>query len=148
MLGGVELDSSASLDRSWDQFLARTRDGASGLWVGRVFPPALRAASGSADIRFLWLSAANRPNSVRPTDLEALEGELLAATEQHRVSAVILQELEYLVTVNGVEPVARWLRRLQSHSRRLGVTVWMPVNPELLPGGDLEPLEQALASPG
>ncbi|MCI4345982.1 MAG: DUF835 domain-containing protein, partial [Thermoplasmata archaeon] len=142
--GGVQLQSTASADEFWDQFLAQTRDGAAGLWVGRVFPPALRAASSSADIRFLWLSAANRPNSVRPTDLAGLETSILAEAEQHRVSAVMLQEVEYLVTLNGSEAVAERMRSLDRHARRLGVTVWVPLSTDLLPESQVAELRAAV----
>jgi anticodon-binding protein/uncharacterized protein DUF835 len=146
--GGVQLHATPSSEDYWDQFLAQTGDGAAGLWVGRVFPPALRAAGASADIRFLWLSAANRPNSVRPTDLAALEAGILSEAEQHRVSAVMFQEVEYLVTLNGPEAVADRLRSLNGHARRLGVTIWVPLSPELLPEDQIAVLRAALTTTG
>lgn len=141
--GGVEFGAGIAAEAIWDRFLARTREGSAGLWVGRLFPSQLRTADADADLRFLWLSSLDRPNSVPPSNLALLASSILQSmVASPAVTAVILQEVEYLSILNGGEAVATLLRELDEQARAVGATVWVPLNTQLLPPASRSILEE------
>ncbi|MGI0053580.1 MAG: DUF835 domain-containing protein, partial [Thermoplasmata archaeon] len=138
--GEVEIVRGSSRESAWERFLEALDRGVPGLWIGRLFPRALQAAAASMDARFLWLSGADRPNSVRPSDLAALLAEVDRSIRDESVRVVILEEIEYLTALNGTEVVRKFLRELDALARRTDVRIWIPLVPELL-GSDPAPLE-------
>ena len=137
---GVFVRSGPNRDESWDAFLAAIGGGAGGLWVGRLFPRSLQASSAQQEVRFLWLSTTERPNSVRPGDLPALLTQVERALREERVSAVLIEEVEYLVAVNGVELVRGFLAALLTRARERGARIWVPVVPGLVGATNAERL--------
>jgi hypothetical protein len=130
-------------DAAWGRFLDAVSDGRRGLCVTREFPDRLRRRIGSRDITVIWLSNVGRQNSVRPSDVAALETLFASALGEGHVTAVLLEGFEYLVTVNTLAPVLKLLRELHARAQASGTAVWVPVNPRLLTQGEVEMLKNA-----
>jgi tRNA synthetases class I (I, L, M and V)/Protein of unknown function (DUF835)/Anticodon-binding domain of tRNA ligase len=140
---GIELLVEDTTDSAWSRFLDAVTAGRRGLCVTREFPDRLRRRIGSRDITVIWLSNVGRQNSVRPSDVAALETLFVSALGEGHVSAVLLEGFEYLVTVNTLAPVLKLLRELHSRAQAAGTAVWVPVNPRLLTPGEVEMLKVA-----
>jgi Protein of unknown function (DUF835) len=130
-------------DSAWARFLDAVTAGRRGLCVTREFPDRLRRRIGTRDITVIWLSNVGRQNSVRPSDVAALETLFVSALGEGHVSAVLLEGFEYLVTVNTLAPVIKLLRELHARAEAAGTAVWVPVNPRLLTPGEVETLKAA-----
>lgn len=131
---GVHLLLAPNRDEAWDRFLRALSPGAPGLWVGRLFPRALQSAGSDHDVRFLWLSTADRPNSIRPSDLPGLRAELERQLGPGGIRTVILEEIEYLAALHGVDAVRELVQAIDVLARFQNVAVWVPLDPGLLPG--------------
>ena len=140
---GIELLVEDTTDNAWSQFLEAVSGGRRGLCVTREFPDRLRRRIGTRDVTVIWLSNVGRQNSVKPSDVAALETLFVSALEEGHVSAVLLEGFEYLVTVNTLAPVLKLLRELHTRARAAATAVWVPVNPRLLTPGEVEMLKGA-----
>ncbi len=140
---GIELLVEDTTDTAWTRFLDAVSAGRRGLCVTREFPDRLRRRIGPRDITVIWLSNVGRQNSVRPSDVPALETLFESALGEGHVSAVLLEGFEYLVTVNTLAPVLKLLRELHARAQTAGTAVWVPVNPRLLTPGEVEMLTRA-----
>lgn len=140
---GIELLVEDTTDAAWSRFLDAVSVGRRGLCVTREFPDRLRRRIGTRDITVIWLSNVGRQNSVRPSDVAALETLFVSALGEGHVSAVLLEGFEYLVTVNTLAPVLKLLRELHVRAQASGTAVWVPVNPRLLTPGEVEMLKVA-----
>ncbi|HEV2316737.1 MAG TPA: class I tRNA ligase family protein [Thermoplasmata archaeon] len=132
---GVEVSIGPTRVEGWDRFLDALANGMTGLWVGRVFPQPLQAAGAAHDVRFLWLSATTRPNAVRPGEPEAIAAQIVASLQTGEVRAVIIEEIEYLVALNGAPAIRGMLREIDTAARAVHGRVWVPLVPELLGRG-------------
>ena len=140
---GIELLVEDTTDTAWGRFLEAVSGGRRGLCVTREFPDRLRRRIGTRDVTVIWLSNVGRQNSVRPSDVAALETLFVSALGEGHVSAVLLEGFEYLVTVNTLAPVLKLLRELHTRAQATGTAVWVPVNPRLLTPGEVEMLKVA-----
>jgi uncharacterized protein DUF835/anticodon-binding protein len=140
---GITVLVEETTDSAWGQFLDSVSAGRRGLCVTREFPDRLRRRIGNRDITVIWLSNVGRQNSVKPSDVVALETLFTSALDEGHVSAVLLEGFEYLVTVNTLVPVLKLLRELHSRASVAGAAVWVPVNPRLLTSGEVETLQAA-----
>lgn len=140
---GIELLVEDTTDSAWARFLEAVSDGRRGLCVTREFPDRLRRRIGSRDVTVIWLSNVGRQNSVKPSDVTALETLFVSALTEGHVSAVLLEGFEYLVTVNTLAPVLKLLRELHTRAEAAGTAVWVPVNPRLLTPGEVDMLKGA-----
>lgn len=146
---GIELLVEDTTDAAWGRFLDAVSGGRRGLCVTREFPDRLRRRIGSRDITVIWLSNVGRQNSVRPSDVAALQTLFESALGEGHVGAVLLEGFEYLVTVNTLAPVLKLLRELHARAQSAGTAVWVPVNPRLLTSGEVEMLKGAFpGAPG
>jgi hypothetical protein len=128
----VEIRVGADRQDSWERFLAALDGGTPGLWVGRLFPRALAAGSGAAEVRFLWLDTSGRPNSVAPSELDGILDAVGTAVREGSVRVVILEEVEYLAALHGAPAIRAFLGRLDAWARAGAVRVYVPLVPELL----------------
>jgi hypothetical protein len=140
---GIELLVEDSTDTAWSRFLEAVSAGRRGLCVTREFPDRLRRRIGTRDVTVIWLSNVGRQNSVRPSDVAALQTLFESALGEGHVSAVLLEGFEYLVTVNTLAPVLKLLRELHARAQTAGTAVWVPVNPRLLTPGEVDMLKAA-----
>ena len=129
---GVEIRVGADRQDSWERFLAALDGGTPGLWIGRLFPRALAAGAGAAEVRFLWLATSGRPNSVAPSDLDGILAAVGTAVREGSVRVVILEEVEYLAALHGAPAIRAFLGRLDAWARAGAVRVYVPLVPELL----------------
>jgi hypothetical protein len=140
---GIELLVEDTTDTAWNRFLEAVSAGRRGLCVTREFPDRLRRRIGTRDVTVIWLSNVGRQNSVRPSDVGALETLFTSALGEGHVTAVLLEGFEYLVTVNTLAPVLKLLRELHAQAQAAGTAVWVPVNPRLLTPGEVDMLKGA-----
>ncbi len=140
---GVSLYFEDGSDRAWSEFLSTTETGIRGLCLTREFPDRLRPRMGSRDISIIWLSNVGRENTVRPSDLPLLLSLIRSAFDEGRVEAVLLEGLEYLVTVNSLPLVVELLRTMQQVAELRHAPVWVPVDPRLLTPNEVEALREA-----
>ncbi len=137
---GVSIYLEDASERAWSEFLSITDSGIRGLCLTREFPDRLRPRIGSRDVSIVWLSNVGRQNTVRPSDLPLLLTMIHSALDEGQVEAVLLEGLEYLVTVNSLPPVMELLNSVQQLAEGRHAQVWVPVDPRLLTPTEVEAL--------
>ncbi|HTT25343.1 MAG TPA: DUF835 domain-containing protein, partial [Thermoplasmata archaeon] len=143
---GIQLLASDSRTGLWERFLEATAAGHKGLCVSRESPDRLKIYLGDRDVQFAWISPVARPGALRPSDLVGISLRIRTALEDQGVTAVYLEGLEYLVSLHSAERTLPTLQELDALARARHARLWIPVNPTLLPGPELERLAAGLAA--
>ncbi|MCI4322232.1 MAG: DUF835 domain-containing protein, partial [Thermoplasmata archaeon] len=141
---GVRLSLGDREEPAWRRFLDATSAGHRGLCLSREFPERRRALLGPRDVEVVWLSNVGKGNAIRPGDLPALTAVLSKALTENGVTAVFVEGGEYLVRIHGVTAIAAVLRQLNDLAVERGARLWLPINPALMPAGDVEALAAAV----
>jgi hypothetical protein len=141
---GVRLSLGDREEPAWRKFLDATSAGHRGLCLSREFPERRRALLGPRDVEVVWLSNVGKGTSVRPADLAALTTLLTTALTDRGVTAIFVEGGEYLVRIHGAGPIADLLRTLNAEAEARGARIWLPINPALMPTGDVETLTAAV----
>lgn len=144
---GVQLEASEAGGALWTRFLEATAAGHKGLCLTRESPDRLRIYLGARAVEVVWISPIARPGSVRPSDLLGIGLRIRTAIESGGVTAVFLEGIEYLVSLHSADRTLPVLREIDALARAHRARVWVPVNPILLPGPELDELRLGLAGP-
>lgn len=75
----------------------------------------------------IWVSKAEHPKAVKPTDLHILES-IIWRELQNGTKSVILDALEYLMIENGVERALRFVGKLRDMAILTGATFYVTVS--------------------
>jgi len=115
---GAYLVNEEKADAVYGHFLVLLKDGARGLAITRTHPADVARKFGLEKVESLWLSRTpekGKPGDAAiadPTNLVALAGAVIAFLEAGGNAAVVLEGLEYLVSLNGFASVMRFLQTL------------------------------------
>ena len=131
-----------SNDQAWERFLALTVNGR-GLCVSREFPHRVKSRIGMRDISVVWLSNVGREESIRPGDLAGLLELCRSALVDGKVGAILLEGLEYLVTIHTLPKILEFLGQVDGLAKEAHATILVPVNPGLLGSSAGSELRQA-----
>ncbi|WP_367884487.1 DUF835 domain-containing protein [Thermococcus sp. JCM 11816] len=83
--------------------------------------------SAPSDVVPIWVSKAEHPKAVKPTDLHILES-IIWRELQNGTKSVILDALEYLMIENGVERALRFVGKLRDMAILTGATFYVTVS--------------------
>ena len=115
---GSYLVNEAKADAVYGHFRGLLEAGARGLAITRTHPADVTKRFDLGEIESIWLSrTADRAKAgdvaiADPTDLVALAGAVIAFLEAGGNAAVVIEGLEYLVSLNGFGSVLRFLQTL------------------------------------
>jgi hypothetical protein len=115
-------------------FIAREPHDKIGKAVGlKVFPKVSK---------FLWLTKADKENAIRPDELDAFCNIILEHLKVEPNRAVVIDGLEYLVSVNGFDKMLRTLNVLRDYAIDSEGFVVVQVYPSNYSGIELARLER------
>lgn len=83
--------------------------------------------SAPSDVVPIWVSKAEHPKAVKPTDLHILES-IVWRELQNGTKSVILDALEYLMIENGIERALRFVGKLRDMAILTGATFYVTVS--------------------
>ncbi len=135
---GIDLAVGPSYFPSLERFLEATSAGHQGICVVRDSPERIRAYVGSRPVEIRWLTNIGRGPTLKPTDLDGFSAFLAHAVSAEHVTAFFLEGVEYLVRLHGLERVVDRMAAFDRLAREHAARVWMPLNPKLLSGPELE----------
>lgn len=124
--------------------------GARGLSISRMHPRDLAARFRGADVEYVWLSrTAGRDGeevvAAEPTDLVRLASHIVAFLGARKGAAVLLEGLEYLVSLNGFPSVLRFLQSVNEKVLLADAFLVISVNPAALKANEYQMLAKEMA---
>jgi hypothetical protein len=144
---GIQLRSTMESESVWTRFLEATAAGHRGLCLTREFPDRVRLYLGSRDVEVVWISPVARAGSLRPSDLTGIAQKIHTAIDGRGATAVYFEGIEYLVSLHSAEKALAPLRELDRVARQHHARIWIPINPDLLQGPELERLLSEFSTP-
>jgi len=144
---GIDLAVGSSYIPALERFLEATAAGHQGLCIVRDSPERVRAYIGSRPVELRWLTNIGRGPTLKPNDLDGLAAFLAHTVSAGQVTVVFLEGVEYLVRIHGLEKVVERLIEVDRTARVHSARVWVPLNPKLLTGPELDRFVQALGGP-
>jgi len=115
---GSYLVNEEKAEAVYGHFRVLLNAGARGLAITRTHPADVTKRFQLGDVEAIWLSRTPEKTKTRdvaiaePTNLVALAGAVIAFLEAGGNAAVVLEGLEYLVSLNGFPSVLRFLQTL------------------------------------
>jgi len=122
---------------TFEVFSNLVRSGYSGLCISRTFPDEVRKAYGLQTTPIRWLAEADGPDAIAPGDLLGISLTVQDFLERATKPVIMLQGLEYLVTINGFMPILRLIQGLNDvNSQKQGVMLLL-LQPDSLDNREL-----------
>ena len=118
--------------------------GYSGLVVTRDFPKKLLAENELASCRILWLTNMVGEDSINPTAIGILMGQLRTFIETQKRTTVVLDGLEYLVSLNTYDRMLQFMHQLKDLVVTNDCIMFVPVDPRTMNQRELALLERCM----
>lgn len=118
--------------------------GSSGLIVTRDFPKKLLSEPEVAHCRVIWLTNLVGEDRVNPTAIGILMGHIRTFVESHPKSAVVLDGLEYMISVNTYDRMFQFMHQLLDVVVTNECVLFVPVDPRTLTQRELALLERSM----
>ncbi len=134
--GAVYLAKEKRLDKGLDAFVDLLNCGYEGMVITRTPPAEMKL---KIEVPVLWLSEHAGEGALRP-DEKLLEKTIYDFLRRGRV--VLLDRLDYLITIRGFEKVLRLLQRLHETAYLKNGVLLISLDPEILPREELALLEK------
>jgi Protein of unknown function (DUF835) len=99
-------------ERSFSLFSELLRSGVQGYCITAIPPEEVRAKYGLMDVPMRWLARSEKRNAIDPGDLLGMSASIAKFSERAGKSVVLLEGLDYLVSVNGFRPTMSFLDRM------------------------------------
>ena len=129
---------------SYDLFDKALGSGFEGLVVTRDFPKKVAAERGLASSRMLWLTNLVGEGRVNPTAIGILMNHLRTFIEGRPKSVIMLDGLEYLVSLNTYDRMLQFMHQLRDIVITNNALLFVPVDPKTLTERELALLERNL----
>ena len=113
-------------------FKERTKAGEKGLFIARYHPDDVALKEELCDVECHWLLLRERENSVRPSDLKAIEGIIRSFFKKHNGGVALIDGVEILGLFNDFENVVELLNRAQSAADSCGGSIIVPIDDRAL----------------
>jgi hypothetical protein len=118
--------------------------GYSGLVVTRDFPKKLLAENELNSSKILWLTNLVGEGRINPTAVGILMGQLRSFIENERKSTIVLDGLEYLVSLNTYDRMLQFMHQLKDIVVTNDCVMFVPVDPRTLNQRELALLERCM----
>ena len=118
--------------------------GYAGLVVTRDFPKKLLAENELNSCRVLWLTNLVGEARINPTAIGILMGQLRSFIENQRRSTIVLDGLEYLVSLNTYDRMLQFMHQLKDLVVTNDCIMFVPVDPRTLNQRELALLERCM----
>ena len=116
--------------------------GCSGLVVTRDYPKVLIDEKGIGTCRVLWLTNMVGEGRINPTAIGILMGQMRTFIESQQKTVVVLDGLEYLITLNTYDRMLQFMHQLKDIVVTNDCILLVPVDPRTLDQRELALLER------
>jgi hypothetical protein len=113
-------------------FRERTEAGEKGLFIARYHPDDVALKEELCDVECHWLLLRQRENSVRPSDLKAIEDIISSFFKKHNGGVALIDGVEILGLFNDFEKVVELLSKAQSAADSCGGSIIVPIDDRAL----------------
>ena len=118
--------------------------GYNGLVVTRDFPKKLLAENELASCRILWLTNLVGEGRINPTAIGILMGQLRTFIEGQKRTTIVLDGLEYLVSLNTYDRMLQFMHQLKDLVVTNDCIMFVPVDPRTMNQRELALLERCM----
>jgi len=125
----------------FDQVMA---SGYPGLVVTRDFPKKLQSETDIGGCRILWLTNLVGDGRINPTAIGILMGQMRSFIESSARSAIVLDGLEYLISLNTFERMLQFMHQLRDFVVTNDCIMFVPLDPRTVGQRELALLERSM----
>lgn len=125
----------------FDQVMA---SGYPGLVVTRDFPKKLQSETELGGCKILWLTNLVGEGRINPTAIGILMGQMRSFIETNRKSAVVLDGLEYLISLNTFERMLQFMHQLRDFVVTNDCIMFVPMDPRTVGTREIALLERSM----
>jgi hypothetical protein len=129
---------------SYELFEQMLSSGFAGMIVTRDFPQKLLNERGMGHCRVLWLTNLVGESRINPTAIGILMGQIRNFVETNPRSALMLDGLEYLISVNTYDRMFQFLHQLLDVVVTNDSVLFVPIDPRTLTQRELALLERSM----
>lgn len=125
----------------FDQVMA---SGYPGLVVTRDFPKKLQTETEIGSCKILWLTSLVGEGRINPTAIGILMGQIRSFIEGNQRSAIVLDGLEYLISLNTFERMLQFMHQLRDFVVTNDCIMFVPMDPRTVGQRELALLERSM----
>lgn len=118
--------------------------GYSGMVVTRDFPKKLLSENELSGCKILWLTNLVGEGRINPTAIGILMGQLRTFIESQPKTAIVIDGLEYLVSLNTYDRMLQFMHQLKDLVVTNDCVMFVPVDPRTLNQRELALLERCM----
>jgi len=142
--GNVYLVEERRPKFSYELFEQMLSSGCCGMVITRDFPKKLLTDRELSSCKLVWLTNLVGEGRINPTAVGILMSQVRAFIESNPKSAVIIDGLEYLVSLNTYDRMLQFMHQLRDIVATNDCTLFVPVDPRTLSERELALLERNL----
>ncbi len=142
--GNVYLVEERRPRLSYELFDKATASGFEGMVVTRDFPRKVVSERGLGTCKVLWLTNLVGDGRINPTAIGILMNHLRTFIEGQQRSVVILDGLEYLISLNTYDRMLQFMHQLRDVVITNNSVLFVPIDPKTLSERELALLERNL----
>lgn len=142
--GNVYLVEERRPRHTYELFEQSLSAGYSGLIITRDYPKKLLSESDIASCRMIWLTNLVGEGRINPTAIGILMGHIRNFVETHPKSVVVLDGLEYMISVNTYDRMFQFMNQILDVAVTNECVLLVPVDPRTLTQRELALLERSM----
>lgn len=142
--GNVYLVEERRPRSSYEMFDQSTASGYAGLVVTRDFPKKLLSEHEVGESKVVWLTNLVGEGRINPTAIGILMGQVRAFIESHPRSAVIIDGIEYLISLNTYDRMLQFMHQLRDIVVTNDCMMFVPLDPRTLSPREVAMLERSM----
>lgn len=142
--GNVYLVEERRPKASFDLFEHGLSSGCCGMVVTRELPKRLMSERNIGNSRVVWLTNLVGDGRINPTAIGILMSQLRSFVESHEKTVVIIDGLEYLISLNTYDRMLQFMNQLRDVVVTNESSLVVPVDPRTLSERELAMLERNL----
>jgi hypothetical protein len=142
--GNVYLVEERRPKLSFELFDQQLSAGFNGLIVSRDLPKKLRSEHGIGDCRMLWLTNLVGDERINPTAIGILMSQVRSFIEAAKNSVVVLDGLDYLITLNTYDRMLQFMHQLRDIVVTNECILIVPIDPRTVSQRELALLERCM----
>ncbi|MCK4443436.1 MAG: DUF835 domain-containing protein [Thermoplasmata archaeon] len=131
-LKGLYFISERRPRSSHSLFRQRTKAGEKDLFIARYHPDDVALKEELCDVECHWLLLREKENSVRPSDLKAVEEIIRSFFRRHKGGIALIDGVDILCLFNDFDKVVKLLNNVQSTAESCGGFIIVPVDDRAL----------------